>query len=172
MLVNLGVIAFLLASGTAAVQFASSIAKPLDLSESVIGLIIGGIVVTLSVPPAIMVWRALVHLTEDLTNQMAIWRTVLPDRSRRLAFARLLQHSLLAAAIIVLAVWTMPLVFELMSIGSLSPAVSIAIVALPVIVTALAAYRVHQELSRTVRRTFLGESSGDGEEPIEETSRS
>lgn len=171
-LVNFGVIAFLLASGTAAVQFASSIATPLDVSESVIGLIIGGVVVTLSVPPAIMVWRALVHLTEDLTNQMAIWRSVLPDRSRRLAFARLLQHSLLAAAIIVLAVWTMPLLFELMSIGSLSPPVSIAIVAVPVIITALTAYRVHQELSRTVRRTFLGESSTDGDEPAEEATRS
>ncbi len=171
-LVNLGVMAFLLASGTAAVQFASAIATPLDLSESVIGLIIGGVVVTLSVPPAIMVWRALVHLTEDLTNQMTIWRTVLPDRSRRLAFARLLQHSLLAAAIIVLAVWTMPLLFELMSIGSLPPLVSIAIVAVPVIVTALAAYRVHRELSRSVRSTFLGESSIDGDEPVEKISRS
>ena len=171
-LVSLGVIAFLLASGTAAVHFASSMAKPLDVSESVIGLIIGGVVVTLSIPPAIMVWRALVHLTEDLTNQMAIWRTVLPDRSRRLAFARLLQHSLLAAAIIVLAVWTMPLVFELMSIGSLSPAVSIGIVAAPVILTALAATRVHRELRRTVRSTFLGESSGDGDEHAEEVSRS
>ena len=171
-LVNFGVIAFLLASGTAAVQFASSMAKPLDVSESVIGLIIGGVVVTLSIPPAIMVWRALVHLTEDLTNQMAIWRTVLPDRSRRLAFARLIQHSLLAAAIIVLAVWTMPLVFELMSIGSLSPAVSIGIVAAPVILTALAATRVHQELRRTVRRTFLGESTGDGDENAEEVPRS
>ena len=171
-LVNIGVIAFLLASGTAAVQFASAIATPLNVSESVIGLIIGGVVVTLSIPPAIMVWRAMVRLTEDLTNQMTIWRTVLPDRSRRLAFARLIQHSLLAAAIIILAVWTMPLVFELMSIGSLSPAVSIAIVAVPVLVTALAAIRVHQELSRTVRRTFLGDSTVDGEEPVDDVFRS
>ena len=160
-LVNLGVIAILLAVGTGAVHLTSSIANPLELSESVIGLIIGGVVVTLSIPPGIMVWRALTQLTEDLTNQMAIWRSVLPDRSRRLAFARLIQHSLLAAAIIVLAVWTMPLVFELMSIGSLAPPVSIAIVAVPILLTALAAIRVHRELSRTVMRTFLGDSTRD-----------
>ena len=160
-LVNLGVIAILLAVGTGAVHLTSSIANPLELSESVIGLIIGGVVVTLSIPPGIMVWRALTQLAEDLTNQMAIWRSVLPDRSRRLAFARLIQHSLLAAAIIVLAVWTMPLVFELMSIGSLAPPVSIAIVAVPILLTALAAIRVHRELSRTVMRTFLGDSTRD-----------
>ncbi len=160
-LVNLGVIAILLAVGTGAVHFTSSIANPLELSESVIGLIIGGVVITLSIPPGIMVWRALTQLTEDLTSQMAIWRSVLPDRSRRLAFARLIQHSLLAAAIIVLAVWTMPLLFELMSIGSLAPPVSIAIVVVPILLTALAAIRVHRELSRTIRRTFLGDSTRD-----------
>ena len=171
-LVNLGVIAILLALGAGAVHFTDSIPTPLGLSDSVLGLIIGGVVVTLSIPPGIMVWRALVRLTEDLTNQMAIWRSMLPDQSRRLAFARLLQHSLLAAAIIWLAVWTLPLMFELMSIGSLAPAVSIGIVAVPVILTALTAIRVHRELSRTVRRTFLGDSTSDGEERVDEVFRS
>ena len=171
-LVNLGVIAILLALGAGAVHFTHSIPTPQGLSDSVLGLIIGGVVVTLSIPPGIMVWRALVRLSEDLTNQIAIWRSVLPDRSRRLAFARLLQHSLLAAAIIWLAVWTLPLVFELMSIGSLAPAVSIGIVAVPVILTALTAIRVHRELSRTVRRTFLGDSTSDGDERVDEVFRS
>ncbi len=158
-LVNIGVIVALLAAGAGAVHFASSIAAPLNVGEGMIGLVIGAIVITLSIPPSVMVWRALTRLTEELTDQMAFRRLVLPDRSRRLALARLLHRTLLAAALISLALWGMPLVLELLSIGGLGTPVSIAIVAVPILLTAQAAILVHRELTRTFSMTFLGDST-------------
>ena len=160
LLVNIGVIAALLAAGTAAVHFTSSIATPLNVSEGVIALIIGAVVITLSIPPSVMVWRALSRFMEELVEQTSFRRSVLPDRSRRLALARLLEQSLLAAALILLALWAMPLVLELLSIGgSFATPISIAIVAGPILLTARAAFQVHRGLTRTFNRTFLGGST-------------
>ncbi len=158
-LINIAIIALLIAVGTVTLRFAAEITEPIGISEGLLGLIVAATIITLAIPSGIVVWRTMSLLAEELTKQV-FWRHAdLSDGSRTLAFTRVVEQTLLGIALMLLAIWALPLVLELLSIGNLAAPLPILIMVITIAITARAAIKIHSALEATFSKTFLGQSS-------------
>jgi CPA2 family monovalent cation:H+ antiporter-2 len=154
--INLAIIGLVIVSGIAVLNASESLAEMLHVSRSTVGLIIGGVLVTLSVPPGLTLWKALADVSEEITQERLLSRLHVKRDSFTGSAAALIEHSLLAIAMFIIAVWMTPLLWELVSVGELATPASALIVVATMALTARIALKIHSALEETVERTFLG----------------
>lgn len=156
-ILNLGIIVVLITVGTFLLRFVEPLGELVHLQRSLLGLIIGFATIVLCVPAAAVLWKQLAVLADALTVY------VFDDRFDSSAFWRrgdlrnIFRDSLLALILMMLAIWTIPLVTELLSIGRFSVPLPILLLVAVVLLTGRAAFKVHGLLEETFSRTFLGE---------------
>jgi hypothetical protein len=155
--VNIVIIAMILAVSAVLLHYASDFAGALGWGQAPIRLVIGAVAVTLCVPSGLIVWRAVSDVAERVTAQVLARRLGPIGHERRVAVARVVEQALFAAVIIVALFFSLPLVVDLLSIGSLASPMPIAVLLVTVLITARLAMRIHQALEVAFHRTILGE---------------
>lgn len=155
-IVNTGVIGLIIVGGIAVLSFVEPMAAATSISPGIIGLILGGVLVTLSVPPGMTVWKALSDMSDEIAHELILSRIHVKRESFPSAIAALVGHSFFAVALFVIAVWTTPLLWELVSVGQLATPTSVLIMVGTMALTARVALKIHVSLEETFEQTFLG----------------
>ncbi|MCI0437952.1 MAG: cation:proton antiporter [Chloroflexi bacterium] len=157
-IINFGIIVVLITVGTFVLRFTPEIAEFVRLQEGIFGLIVSGIVVALSIPPAVFIWRALQRLTDDVSDTILRRSAVSLRQWGRTNLRAILRDSILIVMVILLAIWSLPFVSQLLLLGSLAAPIPIALFVLVVALMWRRAFKIHRTLQSTFRQTFLGDS--------------
>ena len=160
-LINACIIGVLSAVGAGLMYSAPDIVgKWLPISSSLSGLIIAGMVIGLSVPPAIGIWRslkALGHLAADEANVLSRGRTQIPGgRTVQEIVINGLGIALLAALLLL----NLPMIIRLFVLGALPLALSLLLLLSPALALGIISFRVHRVLEPAFTGTFTGEPDG------------
>lgn len=156
--INLLIIAVLLAVGAFTARYADGIADLLPLSRVMVGNAIGFGTLMLCAPSAVALWRELGSLADEIAEYLS---------SRSLRFRTWVPHVLqqivrdftLILAVLVIALWSLPLVTELLSLGSLAAPLPLAILGVLALVALATLAHMQRRLVNVFGRTFLGSES-------------
>lgn len=163
-IVNTGVIGLIVVAGMVVLNFVGPIADALSVSPGVVGLVLGGVLVTLSVPPGMTVWKSLSEVSEEVTHELLLSRINVNRESFPAAITSLVGHSFFAVALFVMAVWMTPLLWELVSVGEVATPASVLIMVGTMALTARVALKIHSSLEESFEHTFLGPEEAEIEE--------
>ncbi len=156
-MLDLGIIALFLTLGTGSLGFTAQLSELLHLSESVLGLVIGGMVLAFCLPPGVATWRSLRTLADSLVEYRLPSYLGTADAWTRGNLRAVFLDTALIPILIVPGVWGIPLILRLLALGSLSAPlpilISIGIVAALVVAT----FRIHRVLRVMFSQTFLGD---------------
>lgn len=162
-LVNLGIMTLLIATGTVVLGFTSHLVRATPLPETAIGLVVSGAILALCIPPGVVLWRQTSVLADALTKYMFERASVSPRLWRADELRRLLRYTLAISMIIAVTVWTVPFVFRLLALGGVSGVLPIILLFAGLLVTVGGAFRIHAVLEHTFGRTLLGPPAEAGE---------
>ena len=166
-LLNVGIIVVIIAVATGIIEFTAQLAALTRLQEGLVGLIIGGLTLALCIPPAVAALRSLHTLIDGViaympSSQIRI-SEYMPSSHIRISvywgrqnLHRVLLYSIIILMIILPAIWAIPLISHLLSLGTLSAPVAILVLLAAAAVMILLAFRIHRVLEPTFSRTFLG----------------
>ena len=156
-IVNFGVIVVTIALGTFALNYAGDLARGFNTQQGMFGLIVSCMVVLLCIPPSVFIWRALQRMTDGLST--FILRRNLSNLRllSRSGLHIILRNSILMVIVVLLGIWSLPLLSRLVVLGSFST--PIAILALVGVVALLwrVSFKIHGLMEETFRHTFLGD---------------
>lgn len=164
MLLNLGIVVLLIAIGTGMSQFTAQLSNLTGFEESLWGLIIGGAVLALCIPPAVAIWRSLRRLTEEIAEYILPGRRSGTNNRTRSNLRVLLRDSFIILILVLPVIWSIPLISRLFSLGPLSAPLPIAVLVGVSAGLTLAAFQIHRVLESTFSRTFLGIDDPRGRE--------
>jgi len=160
-IVNLGVIVVSIGLGTFALNYAGELSRGLNTQQGMLGLIVSCLVVLLCIPPSIFIWRALQRMTDGLSA--FIFRRNLSNLRllNRGGLHIILRNSILIVIVVMLVIWSLPLLSQLVVLGSFST--PIAVFALIGVVGLLwrVSFKIHGLMESTFSHTFLGGDDGD-----------
>jgi CPA2 family monovalent cation:H+ antiporter-2 len=168
-LLNLGIIIVLIAIGTGVLRFTSALSELMHLRESLLGLIIGGATLALCVPSAVAIWRSLRTLTDGITEYVLPSLGSSPELWRGRNLNVVLRDSILVLLLAIPAIWSLPLISQLLSLGSLSTPLPILLLIGLIGGLAWAAIQIHRVLEATFSRTFLGTNNPNFTEDTDAT---
>ncbi len=160
--VNTGVIGLVVVAGMVVLNFVGPIADAVHLSHGLVGLILGGILVTLSVPPGMTVWKSLSEASDAIAQELVLDRINVDRESFPAAIASMLAHGFFAVALFVMAVWMTPLLWQLVSVGQVATPAAVLVMVGTMALTARVALSIHSSLEESFESTFLG---ADEDEP-------
>ena len=155
-LLNLGLIVVLIAIGTGILRFTPQLSVLIHLRESLLGLIIGGSVLALCVPPAVAIWRSLRTLTEGIAEYVLPGHMRSPDTWGEGNLRVVLRDTILILILILPAVWSIPFISHLLALGSLTAPLPIVMLVALAVALAGATFQIHNVLERMFSHTFLG----------------
>ncbi len=155
-LLNLGIIVVIIAVATGILQSINQLSESIRLPAATLGLIIGGSVLALCVPPAVAIWHSLRTLSDDIAEYVLSSRAISSVNWRGQNLGSLLRDSILILIFILPSIWAIPLISRLVSLGSLSAPVPILALLGATTGTILAAFHIHGILETSFSRTFLG----------------
>ncbi len=151
-LINMTIIAVITAAGTAALYVSPALfGDTFRVSQGTIGLILVGIVVGLSAPPAINIWRSLRTLARLATGV----RESADSGNASLQLLRtLVQNGLATVLLGLLVILYLPFTFRLFALGSATAPLSILLLLAPALAMAIIGFRVHRVLEPAFHDTF------------------
>ncbi len=160
-LMNVALIAVLVAAGTVASRFSSALAGEFELAALTVALLIAGAVVFLCLPPSVIIVRTTSDLGERLAQQvMAMWPGAGPrgvDPAPVPQVARVIRLSIRVVLVLIAMLWALPLVLSLFSISVMVWPVVALIAAVAAFFTYRSARLIHGELEAAFRRTVMGD---------------
>ena len=156
-LLDLGIIALFLVLGTGSVRFTTELSEVVHLSESILGLIIGGAVLALCIPPGIAMWRSLRTLADGLVEYRLPRYLGIADSWTQGHLRAVFRDTALLPILVIPGVWSIPLVSRLVALGSFSAPLPLLMVTAIVAALAVVAFRIHRVLKELFSQTFLGE---------------
>ena len=178
-LINVGVIILLLTVGSVVIRFNEDIAELMRISQETVGLIIGGSVLALALPASIAIWLSLRRLTNEVGNYInsSIARRVpgagLPPSSvYRRGFAMIMRDALLLMLMLVLFIWSLPLLSQLLFLGSIATPITLAVLGIISVACLYVSSKVYRVIARGLIRTFAPDIEGGESEEKEAESDS
>lgn len=157
--INVAIIALLIAVGTILARLAENLSMLLNLSNSTFGLAIAGGVIALSVPSAVIIWRELQVLADALSVYLFRWRRASSRGWRQEDLRRVLRDTMLAVVTVLISIWAIPFLSQLAIIGRISGPLPVLVLVGMVFLVARSVFKVHAVLQDTFSRTFLGRDS-------------
>ena len=153
---NLVIIIVLIGVGTGVLGFVDNVSNLIQLEESLVGLVIGGSVLALCVPSAVAIWRSLRVLSDEIAAYVfpGARSSGLGSPGRNVGVV--LRDSILILLLAVPGIWSIPLISQLLSLGSLSTPLPILILVGLVAGVAWAAFQIHDVLERAFGQALLG----------------
>ena len=163
-IVNSGVMVFIISMGTFSLNYADDLAQTLNLREGILGLVVSCIVVAFCIPPSIFIWRALARMTDELSTYIlhleASHFSLLRSADFHLGKTDLhdiLQYGMLILMIGALAVMSLPFISRLVIIGSFSTPIAVVMLLGLVALMWRVAFKIHGDMEAIFSRTFLGD---------------
>ena len=153
---NLAIIIVLIGVGTAVLRWVDSVAQLIDVKEGLVGLLIGSSVLALCVPSAVAIWRNLRRLTEEITRFVFPRATTGNRGAGGNNAALVLRDSILVLLLAVPTILSIPLISKLLSLGGVSTAAPILILAALLAVVAWAAFQIQGHLEGAFGQAILG----------------
>ena len=151
--INILIIAILIAIGTTVLYtLPESLAALVPIPGDLLGLIVGGATIGLSVPPAVAIWRELrilARLTVGATR---------PDKSGKPAgyTLRTLMQDGMATALLVLGIMALiPLIIRLFALGSLSAPIPILVLVASAALLVYVGIHIHRALESAFHEVFV-----------------
>ena len=162
-LINVSIIAVLAAAGTGALYVApETLGRLLPLTPGVTGLVMAGVMIGLSAPSAIRIWRSLGTLALLATNTPIAW----PAGSGRLVRSRtvqsMIEYGLATVLLSLLFLLSLPFVVRLFTLGSLSTPLSLLLLIAPALMVGIFSFRIHRILEPAFSDTFIPEAEVTG----------
>ncbi len=157
-MLNVGIIVVLIGFGIIGLNFAQQVSQWIGISTDLVNLLAGGAILALCIPSALVIWRNLDSLSEDvMTSFFPPWRRD-PDNVTGQNVRKIIRNSLLIITLALPALWTLPFTIHLILLGSIFA--PLLVIGLLVIIAgvAFAAFQIHGTLENAFRRTFLGAS--------------
>ena len=178
-LLNACIVAVLSAAGTGVVYAApEALGKLLPVSTGVAALIVVGIVMGLSTPSVIGIWRSLrtlAHLATSVPNLPSVNVPVLPSWS---TLQSMVEYGMATALLALLLLLMLPLLIRLFALGGLSITLSLILLIASAVSMGIISFRVHRVLEPAFENTFMASSTAsveygtaDGNADITEVSR-
>ena len=155
-LLNLGIVILVIATGTGSLQFTAQLSSLMRLSEPLWGLIISGAVLGLCIPSAVAIWHSLRTLTDDLAEYVLPNRLMRSSTIMKRNLRLVLRDSVIILILVVPVIWSIPFIFRLVTLGALSAPLPILLLVGVSAGLTLAAFQVHGLLESTFSLTFLG----------------
>ena len=157
-IINMTIIAVITAAGTAALYVSPAlVGDTFPVSQGTIGLILVGIVVGLSAPPSINIWRSLRTLARLATGV----RESSDSGNASLQMLRtLVQNGLATALLGLLVILYLPFTFRLFALGSATAPLSILLLLAPALAMGIIGFRVHRVLEPAFHDTFASHPEG------------
>ena len=167
---NSGVVVVLIAVGTFALSYSEPLSGLLGVGERFIGLSVTILVVVFSVPPGIFIWRALRRMIDAVADVLlgsgnffgAAWA---------LTLRAILRDAFLFALIVLLAVFSIPFLSGLLSLGSFIAPVPILIFIAILVGAWRLVSRLHRSMEDAFRFAFLDASDEESHDSEELTTR-
>ena len=165
---NAGVVVVLIAVGTFALSYSEPLSDLLGVGEGFMGLAVTILVVVFSVPPGIFIWRALRRMIDAVADAL-LGEAYFSGAVSALALRVILRDAFLFALIVLLAVFSVPFLSGLLSLGSFVAPVPILIFLAIVAGAWRLVFRLHRSMENAFRFAFLDDASEeelhDSEEP-------
>ena len=156
--IDLLIIVVILATGSFLAGFAPKIAEAIGAPQGIMGTVIGFGTLMLCVPAVVALWRSLRKVADEVTSHLILrnrlFRTWVQESLRNVV-----RDALLLIFVIVVTLWSLPLIFELLSLGSLAAPIPLIVLAVLAIVAIRTLTDMHRQLVNTFNRTFLGAPS-------------
>ena len=153
--INLLVIVVILATGSFLAGFAPRIAEALGAPKGVVGTVVGFGTLMLCVPAMVALWRSLRRVSDEITSYLIVRNRMFRTWVRE-SLRNLVRDALLLFIVIVVTLWSLPLISELLSLGSLSAPVPLIVLVVLALVAVRTLSDMHRQLVTTFNRTFLG----------------
>ena len=153
---NLLVIVVLLATGAFVARYTDDLARLLPLPRQLIGNIIGLGAMALCIPFVVALWRELGHFADEVADYLLSrsprFRPWVPEALHQVGrdFTR-------ALLMLFIGVWSLPLITNLLALGSLAAPLPLALLGLMTALAFLAVARIQRQLMHSLGHTFLGQ---------------
>ena len=151
---NAGVIVVLIAVGTFALSYATPLSGALGVSERFMGLAVTILVVAFSFPPGVFIWRALRRMIDAVTDVLLGGGNFF-GVAWELTLRAILRDAFLFALIALLAIFSLPFLSGLLSLGSFVAPVPILIFIAIVAGAWRLVFRLHRSMEDAFRFAFL-----------------
>jgi hypothetical protein len=160
-LINVLIIAVVVAAGTFVGGFTPAMARATVLSEEVVGLMVGGGTLLLCAPSALAVWFNLRELADAFASYLLLRRGAssqwVQERLRGV-----IRDALVVLIVVLVVLWSLPFIAQLLSLGSISTPLPFILLAGAAFLAFRGLRRVHGFLVSTFSSTFLGGAEATG----------
>ena len=164
---NAGVVVVLIAVGTFALSYAEPLSGVLGFNERFMGLSVTILVVAFSVPPGVFIWRALRRMIDAVADVLLGGGSFF-GVAWDLTIRAILRDALLFAMIALLAIFSLPFLSGLLSLGSFVAPVPFLIFIAIIAGAWRLVFRLHRSMEDAFRFAFLDASDEEttaSEEP-------
>ncbi len=152
---NLVIIVFIIAVGTGILQFTGQLDKLAHLQESLWGWIVAAGAVGFCIPSAVAIWHSLRTLADELTEVIAPGSST-PNTTLARNMRVVLRDSFLLFLLLLPAVWGLPLLSRLVTLGTVSLPIALALMAAAAAALGFIGFHLHGVLESSFSRTFFG----------------
>ncbi len=157
-LLNSMIIVVLIGVGTFAAETAPQIGNLTGLGERVVGFVVGFTTLVFCIPPAYTIWSSLRGLADVVTTHLIVrgrqWAMWVPD-----ILGAVIRDSVMVFIVVIILLWSIPFVFQLLSLGSLAIPAPFVVLAALAFLGIRSLRRLHGYLEETFGRIFLGEEA-------------
>ena len=157
-MLNVGIVVVFIGLGTIGLDYLQQASQLIGISEGLVTLLLGGVLVAVCIPAGVAIWHNLHTLTEKLIDYfLPPWRMA-PENVTTKNLKRVIRNSLLIVVLVLPVLWSLPFTIHLFLLGgTFAPLLAIGLLVI-VAVVAFAAFQIHGALEASFRRTFLGAS--------------
>ena len=165
--INLLIIVVLIATGGFLAGLAPTIAELFGAPKTIVGTIVGFGTLMLCVPALVALWRSLRRLADEVTSYLILRHIVFRGWVRE-RLRKAILDALLLFLVLAIVLWSLPLVSELLSLGSLATPLPLVVLALLALLGVKTLTDFHRQLLAAFSHTLLG-ASEPASQPIEQS---
>lgn len=167
---NAGVVVVLIAVGTFALSYATPLSGALGVNERFMGLAVTILVVVFSFPPSVFIWRALQRMIDAVADVLLGGGNFF-GVDWALTLRAILRDAFLFTLIALLAIFSLPFLSGLLSLGSFVAPIPILIFVAIVAGAWRLVFRLHRSMEDAFRFAFLDASEEESHDSDEFTGR-
>jgi CPA2 family monovalent cation:H+ antiporter-2 len=161
---NLAIILVVIGLGTASLRFTIELSSLIHVSKSLLGLVVGGSVVALCVPPGWAIWRSLRRLSNEIAEYVYPGTRGLPFPMSSNNIKVVVQYSIVFLLLAVPGIWSIPLISQLISLGNVSAPLPILLAVALAAGLVWAGFQIHEVLETAFSRSLLGSEHSSSDE--------
>jgi monovalent cation:H+ antiporter-2, CPA2 family len=155
--INFLILLVIIGTGTYALQYVEILAMHLPIRRDIVALLLGSFILVLCLPSMFLIWHNLRTFIDEVTRQVlkhsaqaGVWKGE--------ALRAVLRNSLIIILAIIILLWLIPLISQLLFIGSLALAIPALLLAIALFLVTRSIWGVQHLLERTFNQVFLGEA--------------